>query len=104
MDPGALVALAIGVLGLGGIVFTALKFNRDDTTAIVGQQSNILRDMKELNSELRITATDLRKERDELKEQVDKLGQQVTELSTELREAHAQLSEQVSRVQDTLDG
>ena len=37
-------------------MFTALRFRRDDTTAIVSQQDTILNDFKSLNEELRITA------------------------------------------------
>ena len=80
MDWGSFVALAIGVFGLGGIVFTALKFNRDDTTAIVGQQSNVLKDMATLNDELRQTAKDLREERDKLRDEVINLRFEVEKL------------------------
>jgi hypothetical protein len=73
-------ALALGIFGLGGIIFTALKFNRDDTTAIVAQQTQILSNMHTLNDELRATADRLREERDGLAAQVEKLTVQVREL------------------------
>jgi hypothetical protein len=73
IDPAGIVAIIIGLTGLAGVVFTALRFRRDDTTAIVSQQDTILNDFKSLNEELRITADRLRNERDECTEQVKKL-------------------------------
>lgn len=71
------LALATGVLGVAGLIFTALKYNRDDATAVVSQQSQIVGDMKALNDELRTTVQDLRLQRDELKLQVDRLTEQL---------------------------
>jgi hypothetical protein len=68
------LALAIGVAGLGGLVFTALRYRRDDTTAIVQQQSTILHDMQALNAELRVRVDELQVERDRLRGQIDRLG------------------------------
>ena len=48
VDVSQLVALAIGVFGIGGLVFTALRYNRDDTTAIVNQQAQITAEMETL--------------------------------------------------------
>ena len=62
---GEFAALALGVFGLAGVVFTALKFNRDDTTAIVNQQDVIVNEMRSLNEELRLTTERLRMECDE---------------------------------------
>ena len=76
--------LIIGLLGVAGIVFTALKYNRDDTTAVVTQQNVIVADMKLLNDELRVTTADLRTERDGLREQVGELTKQIQALRTEL--------------------
>lgn len=69
-----LVALAIGLLGVAGVIFTALKYNRDDTTAVLGQQNVILGEMKTLNDELRTTAAALREERDYLRGEVARLA------------------------------
>jgi hypothetical protein len=79
VELAGVLALGLGVIGLGGIIFTALRFNRDDTTAIVTQQDLILRDMKSLNEELRITANGLREERDALAVQVEKLRIEIEE-------------------------
>jgi outer membrane murein-binding lipoprotein Lpp len=77
MDFAGLVALAIGVMGVAGVVFTALKYNRDDTTAIVTQQSTIVKDMQALNDELRTQIDRLRQENDQLRSTVDRLSQKV---------------------------
>jgi uncharacterized coiled-coil DUF342 family protein len=95
--------IVIGLIGLGGLVFTALRYRRDDTTAVVSQQSTILDNMKTLNGELRQTVTDLRTERDELKSQVDNLAGQVEALRVELRRAHGQLSGQMTSLHEKLD-
>ena len=72
--------LVIGIVGLGGLVFTALRFRRDDTSAIVTQQDTIFAEMRTLNAELRETTDRLRVERDELTVQVQQLTAQVQEL------------------------
>lgn len=77
IDFPGLLAIVIGLMGLGGIIFTALRFRRDDTTAIVGQQDTILKDFKALNEELRITVDRLRGERDECTEQVKQLRKEL---------------------------
>ena len=48
-----MIALVIAVGGLGSLVFAALRFRRDDTTAIVNQQSTIVHDMEALTAGLR---------------------------------------------------
>jgi len=106
----ALLPLVIGILGLGGLIFTALKYNRDDTTAVIGQQNTILDNMKALNEETRSTLEELRKERDEAKAEVERLRgevgelrKQVEDLKTELRVANAALTGQVSRIERKLE-
>jgi len=79
VEIASLVSLIIGVLGLAGLIFTAMRYNRDDTTAIVNQQNVIVTDMKLLNDELRTTAKQLREERDALAVQVEELRAQVAE-------------------------
>ena len=80
IEISGVIALVIGLMGLGGVIFTALKFNRDDTTSVVNQQDTILSEMRTLNEELRLTTVDLRSERDALRVQVQDLTAQVTEL------------------------
>jgi hypothetical protein len=73
MDIPTAVSVIIGIMGLAGVIFTALKFNRDDTAAIVSQQDTLMNEMRGLNDELRITVDRLRHERDELQKTVDEL-------------------------------
>lgn len=75
------LALVVGLVGLAGVIFTALRYNRDDTTAIVQQQSVIVGDMKGLNEELRKRTEELREENERLRTQVDKLTAQIEELN-----------------------
>ena len=98
-----IIALVIGVFGIAGVIFTALKYNRDDTTAVVTQQSQILGDMKQLNDEWRATAELLRVERDELRTQVEGLRGQVEALRVELRAANAKLTGKVTAIQERLE-
>lgn len=98
-----LVSLVIGVIGLGGLVFTALRFRRDDTTAIVTQQSAIFDDLKKLNEELRATSDGLRSERDQLQYKVQDLSGQIEALRRELRVSQAETSGKMSRIERKLD-
>lgn len=83
MDAGALLAIVTGILGLSGLIFTALKYNRDDSTAVVAQQSAVLKDMATLNDDLRKAVDDLHGERDELRGEIAALREQVQRLSHE---------------------
>ena len=80
VEPANVVAIIIGLMGLSGVVFTALRFRRDDTTAIVSQQDTILQDFKSLNEELRVTADRLRTERDECSVEVAKLRKELADV------------------------
>ena len=97
------LSIAIGVVGLAGLCFTALRFRRDDTSAIVSQQSEITGEMKVLADEQRVHMEALRAERDGLKVQVDRLTGQVDALHRELRDAHAQMSGKMTRIERKLD-
>lgn len=72
--------LVIGLMGLCGLVFTALRFRRDDTTAVIDQQSKITAEMKTLADEQRAHTEEIRVERDALKVQVDRLTAQLDEI------------------------
>lgn len=72
--------LIIGILGLAGLIFTAMRYGRDDTTAVVNQQAQITAEMKTLNDELRLTAERLRKERDACHIEAERLIGRVEEL------------------------
>ena len=79
-------ALALGVFGVAGVLLTALRWRRDDTTAVVTQQSTILHDMQAVNTELRETAAALRSERDECKNEVSKLRRELRRDMGEIRD------------------
>ena len=73
-NPAPYLSIIIGICGLGGLIFTALRFRRDDTTSIVQQQSTLVHDMETIVSRLR-------EENDRLVEEVRKLAVQVRRLS-----------------------
>jgi uncharacterized protein Yka (UPF0111/DUF47 family) len=104
IEIAGLFALMVGVLGLGSIIFAALRYNRDDTTQIVNQQSTLLNNMKTMNDELRITSEKLKEQRDAKAEEVQRLTGQVEALRGELREARDHLSGQVENIERKLDG
>ena len=85
-EAAQLITLGIAVLGLGGLIFTALKFNRDDTTSILTQQDTIVGEMRLLNEELRTSTSSLREERDSLKLQVDRLTKEIDALRATLHD------------------
>ena len=66
MTLGEAITLFIAIFGVAGIIFTALRYNRDDTTAIVNQQSTLVRDMQAVNEELRVRVKELQTEVDRL--------------------------------------
>lgn len=73
MDAGTWIAIVTGIIGLAGLVFTALKFNADRSSAAVQQASDVLEDMRKLNDALHIRINDLEQEIEQLHKQVDKL-------------------------------
>jgi predicted RNase H-like nuclease (RuvC/YqgF family) len=103
VEVAGLFALSVGVLGLGSIIFAALRYNRDDTTAIVNQQSTLLGNMKTLNDELRNTADSIKTERDALRVEVDRLTGQVEALRSELREMRQHIGGKVTSIERKLD-
>lgn len=85
VNPAPYLSIIIGISGLAGIIFTAMRYRRDDTTAIVGQQDTIVNEMKVLNEENRQAAAILREERNELRAQVERLTNEISALREELR-------------------
>jgi len=80
IDWATALPIIIGIIGLAGIVFTAMRFGRDDTTAVVNQQATITAEMKTLNDELRLTVERVRKERDACHVEVERLSGAIEEL------------------------
>lgn len=75
--------------GLMAAIFTALRFNRDDATAVVNQQKNVLDSMKSLNDELQEALDRTRTELKEQRTENDTLRSEVRELHAEVRELRA---------------
>lgn len=65
IDWAEALPIIIGIVGLAGVIFTAMRYGRDDTTQVVTQQAQITEEMKTLHDELRATADRYRAERDE---------------------------------------
>jgi len=91
IDIAQLVTLGIGVLGVAGLIFTALRWRREDTTAVLAQQDTVFTELRGLNEELRTSNEHLRAERDKLREDNARLDGQVEVLRSELREARDEL-------------
>ena len=77
MDLSGIVSLAIAVMGLGGLVFTALRWRRDDTATIISTQDTLFGEMRTLNDELRTTVIALRAENDRLQAQIADLRREL---------------------------
>lgn len=72
-----LISVVIALAGSGGIVFGALRYNRDEAGRIVIQQTNVLTDMRGLN--------------DELSEALDRMRTEKSELHTDLQKAREEM-------------
>lgn len=80
MDAAQLLAIVIGLMGLGSVMFAALRWRRDDTTQIVSQQDTLFAELRMLNEELRTTAQSLRDENAQLRAQLNELSERVKNL------------------------
>ena len=85
VNPAPYLSIVMAVCGILGVMFTAMRWRRDDTTALVGQQDSIVSEMKTLNEENRQAAAILREERNELRAQVEQLTHEIEALREELR-------------------
>ena len=63
MDPANVIAIVVGLTGLSGCVFTALKWRREDTASLVQSQSTVVHDMQAINVELRTALEDCKRGR-----------------------------------------
>lgn len=75
------ISLVLGIMGVAGLIFTALRYRRDDTTAVVNQQSTILTNMKTLLDAEEIQLRGVTQERDKLAVEVERLREQVDRLA-----------------------
>ena len=80
IDLATALPLVIGIIGIAGLIFTAMSYGRNDTTQVVNQQAAITAEMKTLNDELRLTADRIRKERDACHLEVERLTGRIQEL------------------------
>jgi hypothetical protein len=80
IDIAASLSVVIGVIGIAGLIFTALSFGRSDTTQVVTQQAQITQEMKTLNDEQRQRAELLLRERDDCRMESQRLHGQIEEL------------------------
>jgi chromosome segregation ATPase len=76
-----LLAAIATLIGSGGIVWGALRYNREEAGKIVVQQTAVLTDMRGLNDELQEALTRTRTERDELRGEVRKCREEIAELN-----------------------
>ena len=81
---GTWAPIALALAGLVGAVFAALRFNRDDATAVVAQQSTVLADMRSLNEELAEAAARVRLERDDLAAKIILLTAEIAALRVQI--------------------
>lgn len=61
-----IIAVVVAVAGSGGVVFGALRYNRDEAGRVVTQQTAVLESMRILNDELQSALDRVRLERDNL--------------------------------------
>lgn len=97
----------IGALvGSGGIVFGALRFNRDETGKTVSQHSAILADMESVNQHLITELDRLRNQLNELRLEYEKLLEERNRLRR-LVDSHAEdlsdLKRKVASLERTID-
>lgn len=64
-DVSVIIPAFTAIAGVSAAIFTALRFNRDDASAVVNQQKEVLGSMKSLNDELQEALDRCRGERDE---------------------------------------
>lgn len=91
----AAISAVIALAGTGGVVFGALRYNRDEAGKVVLQQTTVLTSMQALNDELtdaltrsREDATQFRKERDTLMTELQDCKSEVKDLRVEVRDLH----------------
>lgn len=95
--PAAISAI-IALAGTGGVVFGALRYNRDEAGKVVTQQTTVLSSMQALNDELsealtraRADTAHFREERDLLMKDLEVCKKEVQGLRVEITRLHALL-------------
>ena len=80
IDIAASLSVVIGIIGVVGLIYTALSWNRSDTTQVITQQSAITAEMKTLVDEQRKRVEELRQERDDCRMDRERMVGQMEEL------------------------
>lgn len=95
----AAISAVIALAGTGGVVFGALRYNRDEAGKVVLQQTTVLTSMQALNDELtealtrsRDDAAQFRKERDDLIAELQGCRSEIKDLRTEIGELRTQMN------------
>ncbi len=84
LDLSVVVPVGTAVVAVGGVVFAALKFNREDAGKVVSQQSVVLQDMHTLNERLHADLARAVTERDLLLGKVTDCNERIEELTGEI--------------------
>lgn len=82
----AIISAVIALAGTGGVVFGALRYNRDEAGKVVVQQTTVLTNMQALNDELTEALTRARDEAARFRQERD-------ELMAELRNCRSEIAE-----------
>jgi chromosome segregation ATPase len=88
-----ILAAIVTVAGSGGVVFGALRYNRDEAGRIVQQQTSVLTDMRGLNDELQEALNRTRAERNELLGEVRGCREEIAALSGQVKALQHALAE-----------
>lgn len=86
-----IISVVVAVAGSGGIVFGALRYNRDEAGRVVTQQTAVLESMRGLNDELQSALDRVRLERDDLVKEVRDTRVDIAALRIEIHNLQAQL-------------
>lgn len=90
-----IISVIVALAGSGGVLFGALRYNRDEAGKVVAQQTAVLTNMQSLNDELhealnraREDADTARGERDALRLTVETCTNEIHGLRSEIRRLH----------------
>lgn len=93
----AIISAVIALAGTGGVVFGALRYNRDEAGKVVLQQTAVLTNMQSLNDELADALTRAREEAARFRQERDELMAELrtcrTEIADHRRESEASRKE-----------
>jgi predicted nuclease with TOPRIM domain len=95
----ALIAAVLALAGTGGVIFVALRHNRDEAGKIVTQQTSVLSNMQALNDELSDALDRARNESDRFRAERDELMACVTGCRDEIKA----LRVEVTRLHSLMD-